>query len=110
MHVTTPRKNDLSSGQRELLALLQQIRYGRVERLLVRDGEPLLAGARWRRTVKVGGDNAPHPCTDAADFALRHEVAEFFRLLQQLGGAELTDVEVRNGLPFTFAVCGSTPE
>jgi hypothetical protein len=105
-----PSKQHLSPDQRALLQLLQQIRYGRIERLLVRDGEPVLAGARWKRTVKIGGDNAPHPCADADDFALRHEVAEFFRLLQQLGDAELTDVEVRNGLPFTFAVCGSTPE
>lgn len=110
MDATRPRKNDLSGEQRGLLALFQRIRYGRVERLLVRDGEPVLAGVRWKRTVKVGGDNSPHPCAEADDFALRHEVAEFFRLLQELGDAELTDVEVRNGLPFTFAVCGSTPE
>jgi hypothetical protein len=107
---TTSRKLELSHAQRELLTLLQTIRYGRIERLLVRDGEPVLSGVRWKRTVKLGGDNAPHPCSDVTDFALRREVVEFFRALHELGDAELTDVEVRNGLPFTFAVCGATPE
>jgi hypothetical protein len=104
------RKLDLSHDQRRLVALLQEIRYGRIERLLVRDGEPVLSGIRWKRTVKIGGDNAAHPCTDATDFALRREVVHFFRALTELGDAELTDIEIRNGLPFAFAVCGSTPE
>jgi hypothetical protein len=89
---------------------MQEIRYGRIERLLVRDGEPVLTGIRWRRTVKLGGDNAPHQCADADDFALRREVIDFFAALCELDDADLTDIEVRNGLPFTFAVCGSTPE
>jgi hypothetical protein len=109
MNPLSDRKQGLSRAQRDFLALLQRIRYGRVERLLVRGGEPVLAGVRWKKTVKVGGDNAQHPFVDAADFALRREVVEFFRLLRELGDAELTDVEVRNGLPFTFAVCGTTP-
>jgi hypothetical protein len=106
----TARKQDLTRSQRDLLSLMQEIRYGRIERLLVRDGEPVLTGIRWRRTVKLGGDNAPHHCADAEDFALRREVIDFFRALRELDDDELTDVEVRNGLPFTFAVCGSTPE
>jgi hypothetical protein len=103
------RKQDLSRNQRGLLALMQEIRYGRIERLLVRDGEPALVGIRWKRTVKLGGDNAPHPCADTEDFALRREVVDFFRALHELGDAELTDIEIRNGLPFTFAVCGEMP-
>jgi hypothetical protein len=108
--ISTPRKQDLSPNQRGLLVLMQEIRYGRIDRLLVRDGEPVLTGVRWKRTVKLSGDNAPHPCADAEDFALRREVIVFFQALRELGDAELTDIEIRNGLPFTFAVCGATPE
>jgi hypothetical protein len=101
------RKLDLSCNQLGLLEVLQKIRYGRIERLLVRDGEPDLSGIRWRRTVKLGGENGPHPCTDTRDFALRREVIDFFRGLRELGDAELTDIEIRNGIPFKFDVCGS---
>jgi hypothetical protein len=104
------RKQDLTRNQCGLLSLMQEIRYGRIDRLLVRDGEPAPTGIRWRRTVKLGSDNTPHHCADAEDFALRREVIDFFRALRELDDAELTDIEVRNGLPFTFAVCGSTPE
>jgi hypothetical protein len=107
---TASRKQHLSHDQRVLLSLMQEIRFGRIERLLVRDGKPLLTGVRWKRTVKLGGDDAPHPCADSEDFALRREVADFFKALDELGDAELTDIEIRNGLPFTFAVCGATPE
>jgi hypothetical protein len=104
------RKADLSHEQRRLVDLLQEIRYGRIERLLVRDGEPVASGVSWKRTVKLGGENTPHPCSNAEDFSLRREVVDFFRALRELGDAELTDIEIRNGLPFTFAVCGATPE
>jgi hypothetical protein len=101
-------KLDLSRDQRALVVLLQLIRYGRIERLLVRDGEPVMSGVRWKKTVKLGSENAAHPYLDAKDFALRGEVVEFLRLLHQFWDAELTDIEVRNGLPFIFAVCGTT--
>lgn len=103
-------RRSLSPGQQALLALLQRIRFGRILRLRVRGGEPDLRGVQFCRTVKVLGENRPHPAAEADDFRLRQEVAEFFRLLHDLGDAEVTDVEVRNGLPFTFEVAGATAE
>jgi hypothetical protein len=103
-------KRSLTRPRQQLLALLQHVRYGRIHRLPVRGGEPDPRGVRWTRTVKVLGENAAHPSGAAADFHLRREVVEFFRLLSDVGDGEITDLEVRNGLPFLFEVSGTSPE
>jgi hypothetical protein len=90
--------------------VFQRVRYGAVLRLPVRAGEPVLGGLQWVRKVKVLGDNDAHPAIDREDFALRHEVVEFFRLLDRVGDGVVTNVEVRNGLPFCFEVEESLPE
>jgi hypothetical protein len=98
-------RQSLSEEQQQLLSLLQRIRYGRILQLRVCDGQPIIdRRMKWKRTVKVLGENAPHPCHDAEDFVLRREIVDFFRLLVELGDAEITDLEIRNGLPFTFEV------
>jgi hypothetical protein len=106
----TPTKGSLSADQQRFVGLLQRIRYGRIPRLQVRRGQPVLqADLSWRRNVKVLGENAPHPSLHSPDFPLRKEVAEFFRLLTALGDGELVDLEVRNGLPFCFDVIERLP-
>jgi len=98
-------KQSLHESQRGLLAVFQRVRYGRLPRLRVRGGLPDLAGGVHAvQTVKVRGDNDAHPAAAAGDFALRAEVVEFFRLLEGLGEGEVTDVEIRDGLPFMFKV------
>jgi hypothetical protein len=98
----------LPPEQQRLVRLFQKIRYGRIHRLRVRAGRPdLAAGVPWTRTVKVHGENAAHPCSQAPDFALRKEVVEFFRLLQELGDGEVTDVQIRDGFPFSYEVSGT---
>jgi hypothetical protein len=103
-------RRSLTPAQQDLLGLFQTIRYGRIHRLRVRSGQPDLdAGAPWTRTVKVLGENAPHPCNQAKDFTLRREVVQFFRLLHTLGDGEITDLQIRDGLPFSYEVSGSHP-
>ena len=98
-------KRTLSPAQRDALALFQRIRYGRIPLLRVSGGLPVLGGGlTWRRTVKVAGENAPHPFARRADFDLPEEFRAFFRLLGDLGDAVLRDIEVRNGFPFRFDV------
>ncbi len=106
----TPTKNSLSADQQYFVELLQRIRYGRIPRLQVRRGRPVMhPDLLWRRNVKVLGENAPHPSLQSADFPLRREVVEFFRLLAVLGDGEVVDLEVRNGLPFCFDLIERLP-
>ena len=105
-----PTKHSLSADQQRFVELLQRIRYGRIPRLQVRRGRPVLnADLFWRRNVKVLGENAPHPSLHSPDFPLRKEVVEFFRLLAALGDGEVADLEVRNGLPFCFDLIEKLP-
>ncbi len=99
-----PATNRAASPARQrLLALFQSIRFGRVHRLVVRGGEPVLdAGTAWTRTVKVLGENGPHPASVVAEYALKREAVEFFRMLDGLGDGAIGNVEVRHGLPFSF--------
>jgi hypothetical protein len=95
----------LSPQQQALLRTFQRVRYGRVPVLRVRAGEPLLDSAsRVRRKIKVLGENAPHPMASAESFVVRREVREFFRILSELGDAEIIDLEFRDGLPISFEI------
>jgi hypothetical protein len=97
-------KQSLTGHQQKLVALLQRVRYGRVHVVRVRCGQPDVTDVRWTRTVKVLGENGPHPLSAASDFHLGREVTEFFRLLAAIQDGEIRNIEVRNGLPFTFEV------
>jgi hypothetical protein len=100
-------KRSLSVAERRLAALFQRIRYGVILQLRVQHGEPDWgSGVRWRQTVKVTGANDPHPSEQTLDYLLRREVVEFFRLLACIGSGEILNVEIRNGLPFTFQIEG----
>ena len=97
-------KKSLSPQQQSLLMAMQTRRYGRIPVLRIAKGEPVLSDVGFVRTVKVAGDNSPHPASTAEDFALRREVVEFFRLIAAVGDGEIRNLEIRNGLPFTFEV------
>ena len=57
-----PSKASLSPPRRRLIELMQQINFGRIESLLVRNGEPAFDPAPVViREVKFGGDNGPRP-------------------------------------------------
>ena len=54
------RRSSLSERKRALLALLQQINFGRIEGLVVRGGEPVLEPPpRVLSTFKFGGETIP---------------------------------------------------
>ena len=103
--ISPPTKQSLSRDQQRLIEVFQRVRYGRIQRLQIRNGQPVLGpDLRWIRMVKVLGANDPHPLVKAADFLLRQEAVSFFQLLESIGDGEIQNLEVRNGLPFTFEV------
>lgn len=97
-------KGALTARQQQFLELLQDIRFGRIERLTIVDGEPQLRGMRWRRKVLVAGANGPHPAAGKEDFRLKRSAEEFFRLLRQMQAGQITNLEVRDGLPCSYEV------
>ena len=100
-----PTKSSLSQTQRRLISLMQRINFGRIEGLVVRDGQPVFdSPPRVTREVKFGAENRPRPEAAKADFALKAQVREFFARIEALGSGGICSIEVKHGLPFKMTV------
>ena len=84
---------------------MQEIKFGRIERLAIRNGEPLLdPPPRIVREVKFGGENAPLLEKVSATFALKSQVIDLFRQLDGMTSGQIEVLEVKHGLPFRMLV------
>jgi hypothetical protein len=94
-------KTDLPEPRKRLLELLQSLNFGRIEGLLVRDGNPVLDPMpRVVREHKFAGENGARPELGARDFVLKAQVVDLFRLLDDLGDGTIAVLTVKHGLPF----------
>lgn len=99
------RKSSLSAPCRRLLALFQLLNFGRLENLVVRNGEPCFEPhPRVLRDIKIGGDNRPRPESCASDFDLKSQVVEFFDELARVRSGVVLTLTVRHGLPVSFVL------
>jgi hypothetical protein len=98
-------KAALTPGQRRLVELMQQLNFGRIEDLAVRDGDPVFDPPPWVvREVKFGGENGPRPESGTADFLLKTQVVELFQHFDRVGNGTIEAIEVKHGLPFRMLV------
>jgi hypothetical protein len=92
------------AGER-LVRLMQELNFGQVRDLVVRDGEPVFdPPPRVVREVKFGGENGPRPEVAKGDFALKAQVRELLAQLEALGDGLVECIEVKHGLPFKMTV------
>jgi hypothetical protein len=95
------RKLALSPARQRLVELLQHINFGRIEGLEVRGGEPVLdPQPRVVREHKFCSDNGPRPEVGRADYALKDQVADLMRLLDDIRDGVIAELSVKHGLPF----------
>jgi len=98
-------KSSLSPRRRCLLELLQRVNFGRLESLVVADGEPVFdPPPRIVREIKFGGENGPRPEAPIEDFELKAQVVELFRHIDELQDGVIGVLEIKHGLPFRMAV------
>jgi len=98
-------KAGLPESRQRLVELMQTINFGRIERLPVQDGDPILdPPPRVIREVKFGGENGPRPESDAGNFLLKAQVIELFQHFDELGNGTIDVLEVKHGLPFRMLV------
>jgi hypothetical protein len=103
--MTTSTHGGLSDARRRLVRLMQQIRFGKVEGLRVRGGEPVFSPPPVvTREHKFGGENGPHPGAEAADFRLKAQIQDLCAALDALGDGTIAVIDVRHGLPFRMLV------
>jgi hypothetical protein len=95
----------LSPAGERLVRLMQELNFGQVRDLIVRDGEPVFdPPPRVVREVKFGGENGPRPEAAKGDFALKAQVREMLARLEALGDGVVECIEVKHGLPFKMIV------
>ena len=98
-------KSSLSPTRQRLVALMQDVRFGQILDLVVRDGDPVFDPMpRVLRSVKLGGDGAARPEIRTADFALKTELIEMLRQLDQLRDGVVHRVDIKNGLPISLLI------
>jgi hypothetical protein len=97
----------LSPARRRLLATLQDLNFGRIERLEVRGGEPVVDESLTAvREVKFGGDNAPRPEAALPDFVLKEQHLSLLALLDAVGDGTIAALTCKHGVPPPPAVPG----
>jgi len=95
----------LSPAGERLVRLMQELNFGQVRNLVVRDGEPVFdPPPRVVREVKFGSENGPRPEAAKGDFALKAQVRELLAQLEALGDGVVECIEVKHGLPFKMTV------
>lgn len=98
-------KQHVSSCRARLLELMQALNFGRIERLPVRAGEPVLDPLPTIvREVKFGGQNGVRDEWALGDFALKAPVVELFGEMDRLRDGLIDVLTVKHGLPFNMHV------
>lgn len=98
------RKSHLTELDQQLVDLLQDIDFGRIEDLHIRDGKPVFQPPpRAIATLKM---QAPRNRDEARprDFSLKQSVVLLMLLIRQIGDGKILRIEVRHGLPVTADV------
>lgn len=105
---TAAHKASLSPARRRVLELCQSINFGRIENLVIRDGEPVLDPLPLiHRDIKFGGENGPRPELSTVDCCLKKEHIQLFALFDQNPNDTIERLEVQSGLPFRAILQGS---
>lgn len=101
-------KQSLSPARRRLVELMQEVNFGRIEGLYVRDGEPVLEHTpNVLRDIVFGKMNAPNPARGRDDFALKEQLIELFELFDRERSVTVESLVVQNGLPIRMTVADS---
>jgi len=95
------RKSDLTPCQRQLVERIQHLRYGRIENLVVRDGEPVIERGTTKviRSVSFGEQNDPHPSIEQDGMTLKTKVVHLLEHLKAIGNGVIDVIHVGGGLP-----------
>lgn len=97
------RTTDLTADERKLVAVMQEINFGRIRDLAVRNGQPVFDPPpliQW--DTKFDGDNGPRNESSLRDFALKKRVAKLIHKLRSMKDGTIVNLEIRQGVPFVM--------
>jgi hypothetical protein len=97
-----PSKSSLSPARRQLIALFHQWNFARVEGLLIRRCEPVVdPRPQAILEYKFAAENGPRAEARLADFALKPQLVDLFRLMDEIGDGTIPVLVLKHGLPFS---------
>ena len=106
----TPRsfgigQRTLSPAQDRFVDLMQEIGFGRIEGVTVRNGQPVFdPPPRVVREIKFGRKNNPGCKQRGGEFALKTQVQQLFAHFASLGDGTVERIVIQHGLPFRMDV------
>lgn len=99
------RWSALEPNKQLLISLMQALSFGRIEQLVVADGEPIFRPPpKVVRELRFGAKDDSRPRLALADFVLKAEVREMFAAIAGVGNGIVDCIEVRHGLPFRLII------
>ena len=99
------QKSSLPEPRQHFVQLMQKVNFGRIENLVIKDGQPVLSPSpRVVREVKFGGENGPRPEASIEDFSLKAQVVELLCHMDELHDGMIGVLEIKHGLPFRMIV------
>jgi hypothetical protein len=99
------RKSALSPARRRLVEVMQDLGYGRVKRLVLSSGEPVMdPPPRVLRHKRLTGADKVKPGAQRGDFILKSQLVEMFEEFDRLGNGVVDTIKVQDGLPCGFDV------
>jgi hypothetical protein len=91
----------LSAARQNLLRVMQEYPYSRIDHLAVISGDPVFAPeTKIIAELKFGAADGPRREAGLADFVMKKEHVELFQQLEKIGSCGLLTLEVKGGLPF----------
>ena len=102
---TSLKKSSLSAPRQRLLDLILEINFGRIENLIIHDGEPLFSPPPQQfLEIKIGAENGPRPERACKDFNLKKQWVQFFDQLSRIKNGTILVIDIQNGLPLRLKV------
>jgi hypothetical protein len=99
------RLSDLSSARQALVRLCQDVNFGQILDLEVRNGEPIWdPGPTILSEVKLDSDETPRAEAALPDFQLSAETRRLVCNLDQIKDGRITKIEIRDGIPRRLVV------
>jgi hypothetical protein len=85
---------------------MQRVNFGRIEGLVIREGEPVLNNPvpRIILEVKFAGENGPRAEASLEDFALKSQVVDLLSYFERLQNVTIDVLTIKHGLPFSMQV------
>lgn len=103
------RKRDLSGPGQRLVELMQSIQFGKLEGLVIVDGEPQWhPGPRVQRNILLGTKRALQKHVPPDDFVLKSAVVELFDYMDLVRNRTIDVLEIQHGLPFRLLLTEDT--